>query len=97
MGYKISRAGEDDLIALYLDGAARFGTLQADAYHDSLAQTFQFLGDHPEAARERSEITPPVRCHPHAAHLVIYLIDSDGDAYILRIRHAREDWERNPG
>ena len=93
MAYALSRAAEDDLIALYLEGATRFGLAQADTYHDSLARAFQFLADHPQAARERPEITPPVRCHPHAAHLIIYTINADGDPFILRIRHAREDWE----
>jgi len=96
MGFRLSRAAEDDLISIYMEGAAQFGLRQADAYHDSLDRLFRFLGTHPEAARERHEIAPPVRCHPHAAHIVIYRIDAAGDALILRVRHAREDWDGEP-
>ena len=93
MAYRLSQAADNDLISLYLEGAMRFGLAQADRYHESLARAFRFLAEHPKAARERTEINPPVRCHPHGAHMIIYLIDGDGDAYILRVRHAREDWE----
>jgi toxin ParE1/3/4 len=96
MGFKLSRAAEDDLIAIYVEGTARFGLAQADAYHDGLRGVFLFLGDHPKAARERPEISPPVRCHPHAAHMIVYTIDADGDAFILRVRHGYEDWEGDP-
>ena len=44
----------------------------------------------------RSEITPPVRCHPHGAHLIIYRSEDDGGVTILRIRHASEDWDDDP-
>jgi len=96
MGFRLSRTAENDLISIYVEGARQFGTRQADAYHDSLDRLFRFLGRHPEAAPERREISPPVRCHPHAPHIVIYRVDTDGDALILRIRHAREDWEADP-
>jgi toxin ParE1/3/4 len=96
MGHKLTRTAEDDLISIYVEGAALFGRAQAASYHDALGAIFTFLGEHPAAARERTEITPPVRCHPHAAHIIVYLVDEDGDALILRIRHAREDWENDP-
>ena len=96
MGFKLSRAAEDDLISIYLDGAAQFGLAQADIYHAGLDRIFRFLGEQPKAARERREITPPVRCHPHTSHIIISVIDVDGDALVLRIRHAHEDWERDP-
>ncbi|WP_417496630.1 type II toxin-antitoxin system RelE/ParE family toxin [Maricaulis sp.] len=49
------------------------------------------------AARERVEIAPPVRCHPHGSHLIIYVIDADDDVLVLRIRHAHENWAGDPG
>ena len=51
MGYYLSRLAEQDLIKLFLDGAERFGVLQAEVYHDLLAHTFEFLADNPKAAR----------------------------------------------
>lgn len=96
MGFKLSRAAEGDLISIYVEGVQQFGGMQADEYHESLHRSFLFLGEHPKAARERVEITPPVRCHPHAAHLIVYIIDEDGDAFVLRVRHSHEDWETDP-
>lgn len=96
MGFKLSRAAEGDLIAIYIEGASRFGLAQADAYHDGLEGVFRFLGDHPRAARERPEISPPVRCHPHASRMIVYTTHADGDAFILRVRHAHEDWDGDP-
>jgi len=96
MGFKLSRAAEHDLIAIYVESATRFGLAQADAYHDGLDGVFRFLGDHPQAARERPEISPPVRCHPHASHMIVYTIDGDGEAFILRVRHVHEDWDDDP-
>ncbi|WP_430431995.1 type II toxin-antitoxin system RelE/ParE family toxin [Oceanicaulis sp.] len=93
MSYKLSRAAEDDIIALYFDGVRQFGTSQADRYLTDLEMAFHFLAAHPFAARERTEIEPPVRCHAHGAHIVIYLVNPAAEVLILRIRHGREDWE----
>jgi toxin ParE1/3/4 len=92
VGYHLSRLAEQDLIELFLDGTERFGLRQAEAYHDLLAHIFEFLADNPEAARLREEIDPPVRIHPVQAHLVVYRLESDGDVFIIRVRHGHEDW-----
>ncbi len=96
MAYKLTRKAEDDIIEVYLEGYALFGEAQAEAYHGALEQVFEFLSDNPRAARERTEITPPVRCHPHGSHIIIYLIQDNSDVLILRVRHAREDWDSDP-
>jgi toxin ParE1/3/4 len=96
MVYKLSQKAEDDIIAVYLESFVLFGEAQAEAYHGALEQVFQFLSDNPRAARIRREITPPVRCHPHGTHIVIYLIEENDDVLILRVRHAREDWDSTP-
>lgn len=92
MGYRLSRKAEQDVIEVFLQGAERFGLLQAEAYHDLLTNTFSFLADNPQAARLREEIEPPVRIHPVQAHLVIYRVDDDGQVFVVRVRHAHEDW-----
>jgi toxin ParE1/3/4 len=93
MGYKLSRKAEDDLLAIYRIGAAEFGTDQAQHYFAGLEDALDFLATYPRAARERLEIDPPIRAHPHKSHLIIYIIQGD-DILILRVRHAREDWTR---
>ena len=43
-------------------------------------------------ARQRRELSPPMRIHPFKAHLLIYRIEEDGDILIVRVRHGHEDW-----
>jgi toxin ParE1/3/4 len=96
MSYKLSVKAEEDLIHAYREGVRMFGTEQAEKYYAGLERVFQFLSDTPKAARERTEITPPIRIHPYRSHIIVYLIDSKGSILILRIRHGREDWESDP-
>lgn len=92
MAYKLSVKAEDDIRNAYQEGIRLFGVEQAEIYYVGLERVFQFLSGTPRAARERFEITPPVRVHPYRSHIVIYLIDDNGDVLILRVRHGREDW-----
>ena len=96
MSYKLSVVAEEDIIHAYHEGIRLFGEEQAEKYHADLERVFLFLSDTPNAARERMEITPPVRIHPYRSHIIVYLIDGNGDVLILRVRHGREDWENDP-
>lgn len=93
--YVLSRKAEEDIIAIFMYGVAEFGIQQAERYHDLLENAFQFLAENPEAARERLEITPPVRVHPIESHIVIYKLDADENVLIIRVRHGREDWRHD--
>ena len=94
MGYALSRKAEEDIIEIFLRSVEQFGLKQAELYHTILERSFQFLSDNPLAARERTEITPPVRIHPIESHLIVYTIDEDGDVFIIRVRHGHENWEK---
>ena len=94
--WQLTRHAADDIVQIYLQGLEAFGATQADAYHIALEQLFEFLARYPRAARERHEITPPVRAHPYKAHLIVYEILPDDRILVLRIRHAREDWQDEP-
>lgn len=96
MSYRLSRKAEDDLIDIYIEGVARFGVRQADLYHSEIGKMFDLLAENPRMARERFEITPFVRVHPFQSHLIVYLIENNDDVFIIRIRHAHEDWQGNP-
>jgi toxin ParE1/3/4 len=93
--YKLSRQAEEDIVELYLAGAAGFGVTQAERYHEGLKATLEFLAEYPMAARERTEISPPVRVHPYRAHLVVYRIEGH-DILIIRLRHGHENWQASP-
>jgi toxin ParE1/3/4 len=61
-----------------------------------LRRTFDLLAENPRLARERTELSPPVRVHPCGAHVVIYTVEDDGTVLIVRVRHGREDWAGSP-
>lgn len=73
-------------------GALRWSADQADAYLRTLGATFRLLREFPELARERAEIVPPVRVHPHRAHLIVYRVTEDA-VEVIRVLHGRRDWQ----
>lgn len=93
----LSRKAEEDLIDIYIEGASLFGVDQADQYHQKIGGMIALLSDNPYIARERLEITPPVRIHPFHSHLIVYTVDDSSDIFIVRICHGHENWQSNPG
>lgn len=69
-----------------------FGTLQARRYHDDLFAVLELIAANPRMAREREEISPPVRIHPFKAHLIVYRVEESETIFVIRIRHGHEDW-----
>ncbi len=96
MVYRLTQRAEEDIIRIFREGVLLFGAEQAERYHADLEALFRLIADNPRIAREREEITPPVRIHPHKAHLIVYLIEEDSDVLIVRVRHGHEDWENDP-
>lgn len=98
MGFRLTREAEEDVIDIAEQGVRLFGPVQAGRYHDELFAVFDLIVASPRMARERLEITPPVRIHPFKAHLVVYRIEQDGDILIIRVRHGHENWaDENQG
>jgi len=95
MTYRLSRKAEEDVIQLYVAGVREFGHDQAETYFAGLERSFEFLASYPRAGQVRAEIMPPVRTHAYRSHIVVYAIEGR-DVLILRVRHAREDWQRAP-
>lgn len=93
MAYNLTNKAVEDLLHIYAEGLNHFGQQLAEAYYFQLEKTFELLSNNPKLARERLELTPPVRVHPFQSHLIIYQIESDDNILIIRIRHKREDWE----
>lgn len=96
MTYRLTRKAEEDLVSIYVEGVRSFGVSQAERYHGELERVFEMLAENPLLARERSELSPPVRIHPHGAHVIVYLPEGGGGVLIVRVRHAHEDWARGP-
>ena len=93
--YRLSRKAEEDILAIFAIGVREFGLDQAERYHADLEAAFHFLSAYPRAARERTEIDPPVRAYPRGSHLIVYEIDGN-DIFIVRLRHQSEDWMNSP-
>lgn len=91
MAYSLSRRAEDDIIQVYVTGVATFGVDQAERYHQGLERTFGLLADFPLVASERRELRGAPRIHPYKSHIIVYRLDG-ADIFILRVRHASEDW-----
>jgi toxin ParE1/3/4 len=65
VSYTTTRQADQDIIDIYMRGAADFGVDQAERYHNGLAAVFDRLTGNPNMARKRMEFTPPVRLHPY--------------------------------
>ena len=96
MSFYLTNAAEEDITNIISTGASLFGISQAKAYHASLERVFNLIADNPKLAREREELTPVVRIHPFGSHLIVYKIEDNEDVLIIRVRHAREDWQDDP-
>jgi toxin ParE1/3/4 len=97
VSYRLTRRAAEDVRKIYRRGVEAFGEAQAEAYHMHLEHVFTLIAENPRMARERLEITPPVRVHPTGSHLVIYSIKGSGDVLIIAVPNAREDWQDNLG
>ena len=95
MGFRLSIAAEEDVIGIAEQGIRLVGPVQARQYHDELFAIFDMIAANPRMARERPELSPPMRIHPFKAHLVVYRIEKDGGILIVRVRHGHEDWARS--
>ncbi len=81
---------EQDLVNIWLYTFNEWDEKQADCYLDDLEVTFSLLAEQPLQCRERSEFNPPVRIHPHASHIIVYLAVEEG-INIIRVLHERMD------
>lgn len=92
MGYRLTFEAEEDIVDIAETGLRLFGAAQARRCHADLFDLFELIAANPRMARERQEIEPPVRILPFKAHLVISLVDTDGDVLVVRVRHGHENW-----
>jgi len=96
MHFSLSVEAEEDIIAIAEQGVRIFRSTEARRYHDDVFAVLDLIATNPRMAREREEISPPVRIHPFKAHLVVYRIEENGAIFVIRIRHGHEDWAGDP-
>lgn len=95
MRFSLSVEAEEDIIAIAEQGVRMFGRAQARGYHDELFAVLDLIAANPRMAREREEISPPVRIRPFKAHLIVCRIEENGAIFVIRI-HGHEDWASDP-
>ena len=93
--FKLRPAAKQDLADIWRSTAQIWSPNQADRYVRELNDAFGLLVHHPEMARERAELTPPMRAQRSGSHMILYQIQTD-HIDIVRIRHMREDWISDP-
>jgi toxin ParE1/3/4 len=93
MSYRLSAAADADLVDIYLDGVLRFGVDAAERYQAGLLRALSLIGENPGLGRLHDELVPPMRAHPHRAHLILYDLDADDAPVIIRrIVAQRRNW-----
>lgn len=92
MRYRLTAAASTDIERILRYSRQEYGAKQARKYHSGLRNAFRYLVANPFAARERSEVQPPVRIYPYRAHLVIYVVEASG-ILIVRVQHGSQDWQ----
>ena len=93
MLYDISEKAEEDLVQVYVDGVQKHGQVRADSYWAGIFEQFKSLAHNPKLYHERLEIEPPVRVCPYGVHVIVYTVQDNDRAMIIRVRHGREDWQ----
>lgn len=90
-GYRFTPAARADIEEIWNHTVSNWSFDQAQNYVRAIQEICVLIVSQPHLARERNEISPPVRIHAHGKHLIIYRIERD---YIdvVRIVHSRQNW-----
>jgi toxin ParE1/3/4 len=94
MRIDLSQAAERDIESILEYSLKTFGAMQAETYYRSLRKCFELIAENPEIGLRRSDLTPPLRSHPHQSHVIFYEIHDDF-ILIVRILHGRMDPRRH--
>ena len=78
MRFHLTDAAIEDLLQIYVNGVEQFGIDAAEKYQDKIDHSLTLIGERPEIAPMRSDITPPVRVHPVGVHIIVYHINDQG-------------------
>ncbi|NGP18425.1 type II toxin-antitoxin system RelE/ParE family toxin [Devosia aurantiaca] len=82
----------EDLEWIVAEGTRQFGAKQAARYELSLVEAFETLDAHPMMAPAHEVDGLHLRLFPCGRHHILYIVDID-DVVILRVLHARQNWQ----
>jgi toxin ParE1/3/4 len=88
--YRLSDRAKAELVTIYDDSEARFGSYQADAYLAGLDRIFGLLADFPGIGQGADYLKAGFRRFRFQAHIVLYTEDRDG-VLIRSVLHGARD------
>lgn len=88
--FRLSDRARAELVEIYDDSEARFGSYQADAYLAGLERTFGLLADFPGIGQAADHLKAGYRRFRFQAHIVFYNEDRDGVVIRAVIHGARD-------
>jgi toxin ParE1/3/4 len=92
--FRLSERAKAELVAIYDDSEARFGSYQADAYLAGLERSFGLLADFPGIGQAADHLKAGFRRFRFQAHIIFYTEDRDGvliRAVVYRTRDIRPE------
>jgi toxin ParE1/3/4 len=89
----ITPAADADLDQIYEHTWNHFGEAQATKYMTDLDYVLSLIAENPKLGRLRTDLNPPVRVHPHGAHVLIYYLNPADAPVLLRVRSTLEAWQ----
>jgi toxin ParE1/3/4 len=92
----LTRAAEQDLMDIYLFGAAEFGAKQADRYAGEMAAKLALIAGNPSFGADYTFVQNGLRRAECGAHAIYYRQAGSG-ILVLRILHGRMDVGRHLG
>ena len=93
-GYALRPRAEADLADIWRYTAQQWSVDQADRYYRGIIAALQMLGEQPSLGRACDDIRPGYRRYNVAAHVVFYVL-TGGVVDVVRILHARRDFQRH--
>ena len=94
MQIELSPAAATDLDNIWFYGAEQWSVKQANQYQDKLLDMMQFLANHPELGKDRSDIKSGYRSYIVGSHIVFFW-EIDDMLWVIRVLHQRMDYMRH--
>ena len=94
MQLELSPEATVDLDKIWFYGAEQWNVKQANLYQNKLLDMVQYLADHSELGKDRSEIKPGYRSYAVGSHIIFFGV-TDDVLRVIRILHQRMDYMRH--
>lgn len=94
--YDISKQVLEDLYKIWEYTVDTWSETQADKYYKLLENAMDEIGTNPQkTGKPYDEIMTGLKGHHAGKHLVFYIIQENGRAFIVRILHEKMDYKRH--